>query len=415
MPALSPPGSAPFRMSHPPAPAAPPAAGPSAGLVLLLAVTCGLVVANLYYAQPLVGLIGPDIGLPDSAASLIVTLTQAGYCAGLLLLVPLGDLAENRRLIVATLSATVLALAAAALARSTAGFLAAALAIGVSCVVVQMLVPMAAHLSLPAVRGRVVGNVMSGLLAGIMLARPVASLVADGLGWRWVFGGSAVLMAVLAGVLWRGLPHRQPAPGPRYAALIGSMAALWRGTPLLRRRALYQAALFACFSLYWTAVPLLLTGARFRFTHREVAWFTLAGVAGALAAPVAGRMADRGHGHRATGLALALVAASFVLSWLGGHGSVAALLAAGVALDLGVQANLVVGQRAIFGLGAEVRSRLNAVYMATFFAGGALGSALASPAFAHGGWPLVSAIGLGFAALALAYYAGEAKPQPAAA
>ena len=402
-------------MPHSPGADAPTPDGPPAGLILLLAVTCGLVVANLYYAQPLVGLIGPDVGLPAAAASLLVTLTQAGYCAGLLLLVPLGDLLENRRLIVATLAATVLALAAAAASRGAAQFLASSLAIGVSCVVVQMLVPMAAHLSPPAVRGRVVGNVMSGLLTGIMLARPVASWVAGGLGWRWVFGGSAVLMLVLAGVLWRGLPRRQPAPGPRYAALIGSMAALWRDTPLLRRRALYQAALFACFSLYWTAVPLLLAGPRFGYTQREIGWFTLAGVAGALAAPVAGRMADRGHGQRATGLSMALVAASFVLSWIGGHGSVAALLAAGVVLDLGVQANMVVGQRAIFGLGAEVRSRLNAVYMATFFAGGALGSALASPAQVHGGWTLVCAIGLGFAAMALAYFMGETRPDRAAA
>ena len=188
------------------------------------------------------------------------------------------------------------------------------------------------------------------------------------------------------------------------------MAALWRDTPLLRRRALYQAALFACFSLYWTAVPLLLAGPGFGYTQREIGWFTLAGVAGALAAPVAGRMADRGHGQRATGLIDGAGGGVVRASWIGGHGSVAALLAAGVALDLGVQANLVIGQRAIFGLGAEVRSRLNAVYMATFFAGGALGSALASPAQAHGGWPLVCAIGLAFAAVALLYFlAGEAK------
>ena len=384
-------------------------------LVLLIAAACGLIAANVYYAQPLVGLIAPDIGLPAAAASLIVTLTQLGYCAGLLLLVPLGDLVENRRLVVTTLATTVLSLAMAAVARSAPAFLAASLAIGLSCVVIQMLVPMAAHLSPEAVRGRVVGNVMSGVLAGIMLARPVASLVADGIGWRWLFGGSAGLMLLLGAVLWRGLPQRRPVAGPRYGALIASMATLWRTTPLLRRRALYQAALFAAFSLYWTAVPLLLTGPRFGFGQRGVAWFTLAAVAGAFAAPLAGRMADRGLTQRATGLALGLVAASFVLGWAGGDGSVALLLAAGIALDVGVQINLVVGQRAIYGLGAAVRSRLNGLYMATFFAGGALGSALASPAFAHGGWPLVSGIGIGFASLALLYFLGEAKPAGAAA
>ena len=403
-------------MSTPPSAAPPhaePAGAPNPLLVLLLAAACGLVAANLYYAQPLLRLIAPDIGLPPAAASLIVTLTQLGYCAGLLLLVPLGDLLENRWLIVTTLGATVASLAVASLARSAPAFLAASLAIGISCVAVQMLVPMAAHLAPEAIRGRVVGNVMSGLLVGIMLARPVASLVADGIGWRWLFGGSAVLMLLLAGVLRAGLPQRRPEAGPGYGALLASMATLWRTTPLLRRRSLYQAAMFAAFSLYWTAVPLLLTGPRFGFSQRDVAWFTLAGVAGALAAPLAGRMGDRGLTRQATLLALLLVTGSFLLCWIGGRqSSVAWLLAGGIVLDVGVQINMVTGQRTIYGLGASVRSRLNAVYMATFFAGGAVGSALASAAFEHGGWPVVSGIGFAFGAAALLYhFTGEAKQE----
>ena len=401
-------------MSTPPSAAPPhaePAGAPNPLLVLLLAAACGLVAANLYYAQPLLRLIAPDIGLPPAAASLIVTLTQLGYCAGLLLLVPLGDLLENRRLIVTTLGATVASLAVAAMARSAPAFLAASLAIGVSCVVVQMLVPMAAHLAPEAIRGRVVGNVMSGLLVGIMLARPVASLVADGIGWRWLFAGSAGLMLLLGGVLRAGLPLRRPEAGPRYGALLASMATLWRSTPLLRRRAIYQAALFAAFSLYWTAVPLLLTGPAFGFTQRDVAWFTLAGVAGAFAAPLAGRMADRGLSRQATLLAMLLVTGSFLLGWTGRNGSVALLLAAGIVLDVGVQINLITGQRAIYSLGASVRSRLNALFMATFFAGGAIGSALASVAFEHGGWSVVSGIGFAFGLAALLYSMGEAKQE----
>lgn len=390
-------------------------AAPSRALVGLLASACGLVVANLYYAQPLVGAIAPDVGLPLEAGSLVVTLTQLGYCLGLLLLVPLGDLIENRRLILLTLVGTALALALLAASRSAPQLLAAALAVGLSSVVVQMLVPMAAHLTPEARRGAVVGTVMSGLLVGIMLARPVAGLVAGSLGWRSVFAASAVLMVAVGAVLARGLPQRRPAAHHRYPALIGSLWGLWRTTPVLRRRAIYQAALFAGFSLFWTAAPLWLAGPRFGLSAHGIAWFTLSGVAGVLAAPVAGRAADRGRGHRAAGVAMSMVAASFVLCavvalWaVPKAAGIAMLVAAGVLLDLGVQAHLVVGQRAIYTLGAEVRSRLNGLYMATFFLGGALGSALASPVFTRWDWLGVSGVGLVLALAALARFASERR------
>jgi predicted MFS family arabinose efflux permease len=380
-----------------------------AWLVLLMATACGLIAANLYYAQPLIGLIAPALSIPPAAASLIVTLTQIGYCAGLVLLVPLGDLLENRRLVVvATLSAAI-ALTVAATAPSASWFLFASLLIGLGSVAVQMLVPIAAHLATDANRGRIVGNVMSGLLTGIMLARPVSSLVAGSFGWRTVFGASAVLMLLLAAVLWRLLPQRRPAAATRYPALIASLWTLLRDTPLLRRRAAYQAALFASFSLFWTAVPLVLASPRFGLTPHGIAWFALAGVAGSLAAPVAGRLADQGRTYVATGAALALVAVAFAMAWAGGAWSLALLLAAGIVLDLGVQANLVLGQRAIYALGAHARSRLNGLYMAIFFAGGALGSAVASAAWTHGGWPAVCAVGLLFPTAALLLYATERR------
>lgn len=378
-----------------------------AWLVFLLAAACGLIVANLYYAQPLIGLIGPDIGLDQSAASLIVTLTQIGYCIGLILIVPLGDLAENRRLISWTLSGVVLALLVASVAPNAPWFLAAALLIGLGSVAAQMLVPIAAHLTPDASRGRVIGNVMSGLLTGIMLARPAASLMAHAFGWRVVFGVSAVVMALLVLVLRRLLPQRQPHASHSYVELIRSMWRLLCDTPLLRRRALYQAALFAAFSLYWTAVPLLLAGPQFGLTQNGIALFALAGAAGALSAPFAGRMADRGWTQAATGASLAAVALSFGLSWFGGSGSLAALLAGGLLLDLGVQSNLVLGQRVIYALGAATRSRLNGLYVATFFFGGAAGSAVASITYASGGWHLVSWVGLVFPVAALLYYGGE--------
>jgi predicted MFS family arabinose efflux permease len=380
-----------------------------ARMILLLAAACGLVVANLYYAQPLIALIAPDLGLRPAAASLIVTLTQTGYCAGLVLLAPLGDLLENRRLVLCTLCLAVAALIAAALAPSAAWFLAAALCIGLGSVAVQMLVPIAGHLAPDASRGRIVGSVVSGLLTGIMLARPVSSLVASAFGWRAVFGLSAVVTAAVALTLRHALPQRRPQADHGYGELLGSMWTLLRDTPLLRRRAAYQAALFAAFSLYWTAVPLLLSGRLFHLGQRGIALFALAGAAGALAAPVAGRLADRGHTHVATGASLLIAGGAFALAWFGVRGSLLLLLAGGVVLDLGVQANLVLGQRAIYELGAHVRSRLNGLYIALFFLGGAFGSAIASITFTRGGWALVSEIGCAFPMAALLFYAGERR------
>ncbi|MGO4766051.1 MFS transporter [Cupriavidus sp. 2KB_3] len=384
------------------------AAAPAAWITPLLATACGMIVANLYYAQPLIGPIARSLHLSPEIAGLIVTLTQMGYCVGLVLLVPLGDLVENRKLILTLIGACAVALTAAALATHASVFLVAGCAIGLCSVAVQVLVPFAAHLAPDHIRGRVVGNVTSGLLMGIMLARPVSSLVA-GLtgGWHTIFAVSAVAMVLLALVLARKLPRRQPARGVSYGQMLASMAHLLRTQPVLRRRALYQASMFGVFSLFWTTVPLYLAGPAFRMSQTGIAVFALVGVAGAIAAPMAGRYADRGHSRLMTAIALAIGAGSFLLSRVGAEGSMASLLAltaAAILLDFGVSANLVVGQRAIFTLSAEHRSRLNGLYMAIFFVGGATGSWLGAWAFARGGWPLASWIGFALPALALLYF-----------
>jgi len=378
-------------------------------LSLLLATACGLIGANIYYAQPLIGPISASLGLSSQAAGLIVTMTQNGYGAGLLLVAPLGDLFENRRLVLAILCIAILALVGAAMSTHAATFLGAALFIGVGSVAVQVLVPYAAHLVPEAVRGRVVGNMMSGLMLGIMLSRPAASFITDASSWHAVFGVSACLMAALAAVLWIALPRRQPAPGLGYGTLLTSMGQLARHTPTLQRRALYHACLFGAFSLFWTTVPLLLAGT-FHLSQNGIALFTLAGVAGAVSAPIAGRVADRGWSKPATGLAMIAVAASLLLSRIGlsgSHVALAFLVFAAILLDFGVTANFVLGQRAIFSLGAHVRSRLNGLYMAIFFAGGAISSALGGWTYAHGGWSLSMWVGLGLPVLALICYLTE--------
>jgi predicted MFS family arabinose efflux permease len=378
---------------------------PSAATVFLLAFSCGIIVANIYYAQPLIALIGPDVGLGRHTASLIVTVMQLGYAAGLLFLVPLGDIIETRRLLTLTIGACVPALLATALAHNGALFLCAAAAVGVTSVAVQMIVPLAANLAPDHLRGRIVGNVMSGLLLGILLARPVASIIANGFGWRAVFLASAAAMAVLLVVLRATLPRRAPTAQHHYFGLLKSVLVLPVTIPLLRQRAAYQAAAFGAFTLYWTATPLLLMS-QFGYTQRGIAVFALVGAAGALAAPIAGRLADRDHGHLGTILALSSIAASFLLAaWggLAGH-SIIALALAGVLLDAGVQANLIFSQRAIFALAPHMRSRLNGMFMAIFFAGGAVGSALVSPVFTHYGWAGICLLGAVLPLLALGYF-----------
>ena len=235
----------------------------SSAMIFLLASACGLVAANIYYAQPLAGVIGPELGLSSAATGLIVTLTQIGYGLGLLFVVPLGDLVENRKLIVGTVATAVLALIAAALAPHAGPFLFAMFLVGVSSVAVQMIVPFAAHMTPAAIRGRVVGNVMSGLMVGIMLARPVSSVLSEFVSWRGVFLVSAVAMGILAMVLYRQLPRRMPDAKLPYRALLASMAELARTTPILQRRSAYQAAMFGAFSLFWTTTPLYLSGPGF--------------------------------------------------------------------------------------------------------------------------------------------------------
>jgi predicted MFS family arabinose efflux permease len=384
----------------------------STWMTFLIAAACGLIVANIYYAQPLVGPISAALGLPPQAAGLIVTMSQLGYGAGLLLIVPLGDLFENRKLILCVMGILILALPIAAFSTQPAPFLAAALFIGVGSVAVQILVPFAAHLAPEATRGQVVGNVMSGLMVGIMLSRPAASFITAISSWHVVFVVSAIVMIVLAVVLGRALPKRVPTSRLRYGKLLASMGQLALNTPVLRRRALYQAAQFGAFSLFWTTVPLLLAGPEFDMSQVGIALFALVGVAGAISAPIAGRVADRGWTRPATGIALLCVALAFLMTHIGPAGSplaLAFLVAAAILLDFGVQANVVLGQRAIFALGAEYRSRLNGLYMATFFAAGAIGSALGVWTYAQGGWALTSWVGLALPAAALLYWASERK------
>jgi predicted MFS family arabinose efflux permease len=373
------------------------------GLIALFAFCCGAIVANLYYAQPIIELIGPDIHLSTSTASLIVSLTQIGYAFGLFFLVPLGDLVENRKLMIATALVSIASLAAAALVRQPHAFLAISLLVGFSSVAVQILIPLAAHLAPDESRGKVVGTIMSGLLLGILLSRPVSSFVAGHFGWRSVFGSAAVLMTLVTAVLALTIPSRQPDHKATYFQLIRSLGTLVATMPVLRHRALYQGLMFATFSLFWTAVPVELIR-HFGLTQTGVALFALVGATGATSAPVAGRLADAGHSGRATLIALVVGALSFLPGLVHPAWGIAGLVVTGIVLDFAVQMNMVIGQREIYALHAASRNRLNALYMTSIFVGGAFGSALASMLFERGGWRLIALVGSLFPLLALAHY-----------
>jgi predicted MFS family arabinose efflux permease len=376
----------------------------------IFAVASGLAVANIYYSQPLIGLIAPALGLHPALAGLIVTLIQLGYGAGLLLVVPLSDVSENRGLVLFALGAVALGLFGIALSDSALTFMAASFVVGVFSVATQILVPFASHLAPENSRGKVVGTVMAGLLAGIMLARPFSSYIAATLGWRAVFYISAGMMLALLMLLRRVLPRRQPNSTLSYPQILRSLPGLVASTPLLRRRAFYQGMMFASFNLFWTGSPLLLAH-EFGLNHRGIALFALAGAAGALSAPVAGRLADRGFTRPATGWALLAAVLAFGLAIEARFiHSLGLLILAAVLLDAAVQVCQVLSLRRIYMLAPELRGRLNGLFIAFAFLCGAAGSGLAAAVYTSRGWTTLAVLGAVCAGAALAQFGTELRP-----
>lgn len=384
------------------------ASGVPGWLVTLLAVACGMTAANLYYAQPLLSSLRDVFHVGTAAVGGLITITQIGFVLGMLFLVPLGDRLEKRRLVTVLLAVTTVALAAAGAATSFPMLLVASLVSGTTSVVAQILVPFAASLAPDHARGQVVGRVMSGLLTGILLSRTLSSLVSDIAGWRVVYLGSAVLMALLALTLRLALPEHAPTTGVPYLQVLRSTVQLARTHPALLRRGLYQAAMFGAFSAFWTTISFLLTGPGFRYSAIGVGIFALVGAAGAAVAPLAGRWADRELVWPMTGAAFAVAVVAFALASFGQHNIVLIALAA-VLLDMAVQTNLILGQHTIYRLDANARARLNSTFIATFFAGGAVGSQLGSITYHAGGWTAVTALGTVLPLLALLYWTTERR------
>jgi predicted MFS family arabinose efflux permease len=371
-------------------------------IILVLAIACGMAVANIYYAQPLLAPIAAAFGVSQGRAALIVTLTQFGYALGMLLLLPLGDLLENRALASRTLLVTALALAGAGLSPFFGLFLVMSVLVGMTSVVAQILVPFAAHLAPEHERGKVVGTVMAGLLLGILLARTVSSLVAAAWGWRTIYLISAALMIVLSVTLVRMLPERRPSHASSYRRLLLSTVRIAREEPALRRRAVGQALMFGAFSSFWTSVAFELIS-RHHLSQVGIGVFALVGAAGAAAAPLAGRLGDRGFGHYGSGIALGLASAAMVLADVGA-GNLILLALAGVLLDLAVQSHQVFSQREIYALRSDARARVNTVFMSTVFLGGALASGISGVLHDDYGWPGATLFGAALPLIGLVFW-----------
>ncbi|MBB3457898.1 putative MFS family arabinose efflux permease [Rhizobium sp. BK313] len=376
---------------------------------LLFAIACGLSVANVYVAQPLLDAMAGDFGVDAASIGIVVTVTQIGYALGLIFLVPLGDSIDRRRLILGQAALSAIALAIVASASDFAVLLTGMAAVGMLAVVVQSLVALTATLAHAAHRGRAVGTVTSGVVIGILLARFVSGVLADVGGWRLVYLSSAALTLSMTVLLAWSLPRHSRNEAPQsYAKLLWSIPFLFVREPLLRVRAVLALLIFMTFSIFWTAMVLPLSAAPMSLTHTEIGLFGLAGMAGAIAASGAGRLADRGLGERTTGLALALMLVAWLpialMQW-----SIWPAIIGVVALDLAIQAVHVTNQSMIFARRPEARSRLVAGYMVFYSVGSATGAIASTTVYGHGGWSGVCMLGAGVSTLALVFWAATRR------
>ncbi|MEW9529914.1 MFS transporter [Microbispora sp. NPDC049125] len=384
-----------------------PARGMRRGVLLLMSVATGLAVAGNYFTQPLLDLIGRELRLGPSLAALTVTAAQGGYALGLILLVPLGDLVERRRLAVSLYAATVVFLLMSATAPNGTVLMVSTALTALTSVGAQVVVPFAVTLAAPAERGRVVGTVMTGLLFGALLARTASGALSELGGWRTVYWVDAGLMALMA-VLLRVFLPRLGGDGGRlsYPGLLRSTVAMFRYEPLLRWRAGIAALSLASFNVLWTALTFLLVRPPYGWTESAIGLFGLVGAAGALTGTVTGRLADRGRVQIVTGAGTVLLVASWPAIAAGAH-SLVWLFAGVIVLDLAHKAVLNSNQNVLYALRPEARNRINSAFMTSFFAGGAVGSALTSVAWVHGGWAGVCVLGAAFSAGTVALWAME--------
>ncbi len=373
----------------------------STGLTVLMAFATGASVANLWYNQPLLSLIGRTYHVGFSAAGSVAMVTQIGYALGLFAYVPLADLVERRRLIVVLLLLTAGASLLVAVSPTFWWLESASIVLGTVTVVPQIIVPVAADLANTEHRGRIVGIVMSGLLIGVLGARTVSGWIGGALGWQAVYVFGAALMLILALLVQWKFPITHPiAQKTTYGAVLRSIIPLMQQEPELNRASVTGGALFGAFNAFWTTLTFRLGVSPYHFNAALIGMFGLLGIAGASMAPLAGRLADRQDPRRLVSFSIAMVIAAFV--WLAWFNSILWGLILGIlALDLAVQSGQISNQARIYALRSDARARLNTVYMGFYFIGGSLGAGLGSWAWDHWRWNGVTVVALSFLLLAV--------------
>ncbi|WP_432220995.1 MFS transporter [Flavobacterium sp. TMP13] len=368
-----------------------------------MAVCTGLIVANLYYCQPLIILIAKEFGIKEADAGSITYLTQAGYAIGLFFMVPLGDKIERKKQIVVTTFASVIALIIAATAKSYFILEIASLLIGITSIVPQLILPLAASLSEPSQRGKVVGTIMSGLLVGILLSRTLSGFVGELWGWRAMFWIAAGLILLLLIVIQREFPFNKPTFEGTYGQLILSLFTLIKEQPLLREATAINVFCFAQFGAFWTTMVLLLSDAPFNFNSATIGLFGIVGASGALAAPLVGKLGDKGGSRIAVGYGCALMVLSFLVFYFSGT-SVIGIVIGIVLIDIGIQGVHISNQTRVYSILPEARNRMNTVFMSFSFLGTAAGSAFGLFLWQYGGWHAVTLGCMVLSALAFAVY-----------
>ena len=352
-------------------------------LIFIIAISCGSLAANIYYAQPIVQFIAKDLNISSDLSGLLNTFTQIGYGLGLFFIVPMADLFKSKKIIGILIGLTIISLIGTLISTNGIIFLLLTTIIGIGACAAQMLVPLTMRIAPIKETGKYVGKVMSGLLIGIMIARPLSIAIADWFGWRMVFLFSLITLVTVLLLIIKFLPNYEVVSSSNmsYPNLIASMVKLLINTSALQQRAFYHACLFATFSLYWTIMPMLLRSEPLNFSNNEIALIGFVAIAGALLAPTIGKIADKGYIFTMTNVSMALVLLSIVLLFfVQDHSllSVILILISGISIDIGVSGNLLLGQKVIFGLNPEIRNRLNGLYMTIFFLGGAFGSWIGS-------------------------------------
>lgn len=369
-------------------------------LISIMAITCGLTVANLYYIQPLLGDMAKSFNVHEVSVGSAAMLTQIGYAVGMIFILPLGDIKERKNLITIILLFSVISLFIMAFSQNIYMLIVSSFAVGFTSIIPQLIIPLAAQLSNPNERGKIIGTVMSGLLIGILVSRTISGLIGNYFGWRVVYIVAAIMMIILTLVLRKVIPITNPISEVRYFDLLKSLPKLIKNEPILREASLNGALMFAAFSAFWTALTFLLESPHYNMGSQAAGLLGLVGIVGALAAPLVGKLADKKGSRYVIGICIIIVSLSYILFLILGFKMIGLIIGV-ILLDLGVQSSNISNQARVHSMNEEKRNRINTVYMVSFFLGGSLGSFLGSSAYSNFGWVGVCIFGISTQIIAL--------------